>query len=157
MPDFNPQEPGDDLYPQYNVTTTMPISADLQILKGVVYTTDAAGRLVDVADVTPLTVKGIFQAKATPEGVGVLLNDDRVQVLGPRSRMILKGLTAGLNPGDDVIIDDTGGQYDEVVEGPKSSAAYIGKVFEIYTKNSDSTKKDVSEVGDLIVVETVQA
>ena len=151
MPDFNPLEAGDDAYPQYNVTTTMPISNSLQIVKGVIYTVDSAGRLIAVASTFD---NGIFQAKATPEGVAVVANNDSVQVLGPRTRMILNDQTGGLVPGEDVIGVATTAN---IATGAKTSALYLGKVFEIYTVNTDTTKKLVSEVGDKIVVETVQA
>lgn len=151
MPDFNPLVAGDDPYPQYNVTTTMPISDTLVILKGVVYTVDAAGRLIVV---TTTIDNGLFQAKATPESAAVVADDDAVQVLGPRTRMILNDTVGSLVPGEDVILV---ANTSNIVTGAKTSALYVGKVFEIYTVNADSTKKLVSESGDKIVVETVQA
>ena len=151
MPNFNPLEAGDDPYPQYNVTTTMPISNALQIVKGVVYTVDAAGRLIVV---TTTVDNGLFQAKATPASTALVANDDKVQVLGPRTRMILNDTVGSLVPGEDVILV---ANTSNVVTGAKTSALYVGKVFKIYTVNSDSTPKIISEVGDKIVVETVQA
>ncbi len=151
MPDFNPLEAGDDPYPQYNVTTTEFISDALQITKGVVYTKDAAGRLI----VTAATLsQGIFQAKATPEAAAVAADDDAVQVLGPRTRMILNDTVGGLVSGEDVILV---ANTSNVVTGAKTSALYMGKVFEIYTVDAAAEKKKVSEAGDKIVVETVQA
>ena len=94
------------------------------------------------------------QAKATPLLPAVAANDDEVQTLGPRTRMIFNDTVGGLVPGEDVIVvaDTT-----NIVTGAKTSALYIGKVFEIYTRNTDATKKIVSVSGDKIVVETVQA
>ena len=151
MPILNPMVAGDVPYPQYSVTTTEPISDQLVILKGVVYTKDAAGLLIVVAATLD---NGIYQAKATPLLPAVLADGDEVQTLGPRTRMIFDDAVGGLVPGEDVIVvaDTT-----NIVTGPKTSALYIGKVFEIYTRNTDSTKKIVSVSGDKIVVETVQA
>lgn len=151
MPDFNPMVPGDVPYPQYSVTTTEPIDDGLQITKGVVFTKDPAGRLVVVS--TTLNF-GIYQAKATPEAVAVQANNDEVQTLGPRTRMILIDSAGGLVPGQDVVVTPN---TDEVVSGLKSDVLYIGKVFEIYTRSLDSTKKIIAAAGDRVVVETVQA
>ena len=151
MPNFNPLEAGDDPYPQYNVTTTMPISDTLQITKGVVYTVDAAGRL---GVVTTTIDNGLFQAKATPVAPAVVADEDAVQVLGPRTRMILNDQVGSLVPGEDVILV---ANTANIITGAKTSALYVGKVFKIYTVNSDSTNKLVSESGDKIVVETIQA
>lgn len=148
---LDPMVPGDVPYPQYSVTTTEPISDTLQIEKGVVYTKNAAGNLVPV--VTTLAL-GIYQAKATPENPAVIADDDRVQCLGPRTRMIFTDPTGGLVPGQDV---DVTPATTDVETGTKASLLYIGKVYEIYTRNADSSKKKVSEAGDRVVVETVQA
>lgn len=151
MADLNPMVAGDVPYPQYSVTTTEPISDTLQITKGRVYTKDAAGRLIVVS--TTLD-NGIFQAKATPLLPAVVADDDKVQCLGPRTRMIFTDAVGGLVPGEDVLVV---ANTTNIVTGAKTSALYIGKVFEIYTRNTDSTKKIVSVSSDRIVVETVQA
>ncbi len=151
MADLNPMKPGDVPYPQYSVTVTQPISDALQITKGIVYTSDAAGNLVVVS--TTLD-NGIFQAKATPEAPAVLANDDRVQVLTPRTRMLFDDAVGSLVPGEDVLVV---ANTTNIVTGANTSPLYIGKVFEIYTRNTDSSKKKVSVSGDEIVVETVQA
>lgn len=151
MADLNPMEPGDVPYPQYSVTTTQQIDNALQITKGRVYTKDGDGRLIAV---TTTLSQGIFQAKATPTAVAVEANEDSVQVLSPRTRMIFDDQVGGLVAGEDVlVVADTA----NIISGLKSSILYIGKVFEIYTRNTDSTKKIVSVIGDKIVVETVQA
>lgn len=151
MADLNPMEPGDVPYPQYSVTTTQQIDNALQITKGRVYTKDGDGRLIAV---TTTLSQGIFQAKATPTAVAVEANEDSVQVLSPRTRMIFDDQVGGLVAGEDVlVVADTA----NIISGLKSSILYIGKVFEIYTRNTDSTKKIISVIGDKIVVETVQA
>ncbi len=151
MPDLNPMVAGDVPYPQYSVTVTEQISDTLVILKGVVYTKDAAGRLIVVAATLD---NGIFQAKAEPLAAAVVANEDAVQCLTPRTRMIFDDAVGGLVAGEDVIVvaDTT-----NVVTGAKTSALYIGKIFEIYTRNTDSSKKIVSVSGDKVIVETVQA
>ena len=151
MPDFTPLVPGDDPYPQYNVTTTQQISDALQITKGVVYTKDAAGRLIVVATTID---QGMFQAKATPTGVAVAANQDAVQVLGPRSRIIMNDTVGGLVVGEDVILV---ANTSNVVAGAKTSILYMGKVFEIYTRNTDNTEKIITVANDQVIVETVQA
>ena len=151
MADLTPLVPGDDPYPQYNVTTTQQISNALQITKGRVYTKDAAGRLIITASTLD---QGIFQAKATPTAVAVSANEDAVQVLGPRSRIIMDDTVGGLVVGEDVIIVANTSQ---VVTGAKTSNLYIGKVFEIYTRNTDSSRKIITVANDQVIVETVQA
>lgn len=151
MPNLNPMVAGDVPFDQYSVTITEPISDTLQIIKGRVYTKDAAGRLIVV---TTTLDQGIFQAKATPLLPAVVANDDKVQVLSPRTRMIFDDAVGGLVTGEDVIVV---ANTTNIVTGAKTSALYIGKVFEIYTRNTDSTRKIVSVSGDKIVVETVQA
>lgn len=157
MPDFNPANPGDLVYPRYAVVTTKPISASFQILKGVVYTVSVVadatkGRLIAVA----ATLKnGFFQAMETPEQVGAATNNDTVQVAGPRTRMLLNDAVGGLVVGDDVIIV---AGTSNVIAGVESSDLYIGKVFEIDNLDTDNiTPKYVTTVGDRVIVETVQA
>jgi len=151
MPILNPMVPGDVPYPQYSVTTTEDISASLQINKGRLYQPDASGDLIDVAS---SLVDGFFQAKATPVTISGAAGIDSVQVLGPRTRMIFTTTEAGLSKGNDVIYVAGG---TDVVGGDKTSLLYVGKIFEIYTRNTDSTKKKLTEVDDEVVVETVQA
>lgn len=149
MADLNPMVPGDVPYPQYSVTTTEEINATVTILKGVIYTKNAAGNLVVAG--TDLS-NGIFQAAATPE-IAPAVDGDEVQVLGPRTRMIFDDTVGSLVVGEDVI---TSPNTTNVVSGAKTATNYIGKVFEIYTRNTDSTKKKVTVSGDKVIVETVQ-
>ena len=57
----------------------------------------------------------------------------------------------GLVAGDEVIIV---ANTPNVIAGAKSSLLHIGRVFEIYTKNTNSTSKDVAEINDLVILET---
>ena len=148
MADLNPMVAGDVPYPQYSVTTS-PNTTAIQYTKGRVYTKDAAGRLIIVAATLD---NGIYQARATPTAVSAV--DDELQCLGPRTRMIFDDTVGSLVPGEDVIVV---ANTSNVVTGAKTSALYIGKVFEIYTRNTDSSKKIVSAANDKVVVETVQA
>ena len=150
MPDFTPLDPGDIPYPQYSVTTTERISDTLVILKGVIYTKDANGELVvSTGDLT----KGIYQAKATPTVNVPALAGDEVQVLAPRSRILLVDSAGGLVEGDNV--DNTTNTDEVVVAAITTAVNYIGRVFEIYTKDAQGTKKKVAGAGDLVIVETV--
>ena len=150
MPNLNPLETGDVPYPQYSVTVTQEIDAGVTILKGVIYTKNTAGELVvSTGDLT----KGIYQSRATPTiNVPALAGDD-VQVLGPRTRMLLVDSAGGLVEGDNV---DNSTNTDEVVVAAITTAVnYVGRVFEIYTKDTQGTKKKVAAAGDLVIVETV--
>ena len=149
MPNLNPLETGDVPYPQYSVTTTQEIDAGVTILKGVIYTKDTAGELVVV---TSTLTKGIYQARVAPTVNVPALAGDKVQVLGPRSRILLVDSAGGLVEGDDVI---STANTDAVVSGAKSSDLYVGKVFEIYTKDANGTKQKVAAAGNLVIVETV--
>ncbi len=151
MPDFTPLDPGDVPYPQYSVITTMPVSA-IAIVKGVIYTVNLTSGQLEVIDAAADLAQGIFQAMADIEVAG-LAGENEVQVLGPRTRMLLNDTVGGLTIGQDVNI--TVGTSN-IVAGDHADENYMGKVFEIYSVNADSTKKTVSESGDTIIVETVQ-
>ena len=109
MPNLNPLLSGDVAYPQYSVTITQEIEAGVTILKGVIYTKNATGNLA--ASTGDLT-KGIYQARATPTVNVPALAGDTVQVLGPRTRMLLVDSAGGLVEGDNV---DNTTNTDEVV------------------------------------------
>ncbi len=152
MPDFNPANPGDLVYPKYAVVTTEPISAALQIVKGQLYTTDSAGNLIVV---TTTLQPGFFQAAVTPAAISGSAGADFVQVNGPRTRMMFTTQIAGLNVGEDVKIVTL---TTNVVTSAKSDTLHIGKIFEIYNLQSDNiSQKYVTAVGDKVIVETVQA
>ncbi len=151
MADLNPMVPGDVPYPQYSVVTTMDVPLGDTIVKGRIYTANNSGFLVTVS--TSL-VGGMFQAMADSDAVAGETVNRLVQVLGPRSRIILESSINNIGLGSDV---RTVANTITVDQGPKSDDLYIGKTFEIYTKNLDSTKKLQADTGDLLIVETVQA
>ncbi len=151
MADLTPLVPGNDPYPQYNVTTTQQISASLIITQGKIYTKDSAGRLILA---TTTLSQGMFQAKATTTTAAVVADKDAVQVLGPRSRIIMGDAVGGLVVGEDVLMVTN---TSNVVTGAKTSNLYLGKVFEIYSVNTDATRKIITSSGDQVIVETVQA
>ncbi len=150
MADLNPMVPGDVPYPQYSVVTTQNIDAGVTITKGIIYTKNTDGELVvSGGDLT----KGIFQATATPTINVPALVGDEVQTLGPRTRILMEDSAGGLVAGDNVI--NTTNTNEVTVIGVTTGVNYIGRVFEIYTRNTDSSKKIVAAAGDLVVVETV--
>ncbi len=150
MPILNPMEPGDVPYPQYSVTTTQRIAAGVTILKGRVYSKNTLGELI--VNVGTL-VKGIFQAKATPTVNVPALAGDEVQVLGPRSRMLFVDFAGGLVEGDLVVNNSDSDEV--IVTLSTTDPEFVGRVFEIYTRNTDATRKLVAATGDLVVVESV--
>lgn len=151
MPNLNPLLTGDVPYPQYSVTTTQEIDAGVTILKGVIYTKNAAGELVvSGGDLT----RGIYQARETPFVNVPALAGDEVQVLGPRTRMLLVSFVSGLVEGDNVI--NTTNTDQVLIATDTLGINYVGRVFEIYTKDSvTGSKKKVAAAGDLVIVETV--
>ncbi len=150
MADLNPMVSGDVPYPQYQVVNTQNIDAGVTIIKGVIYTKNTDGELVvSGGDLT----KGIYQATATPTINVPALVGDEVQVLGPRTRILMEDSAGGLVGGDNVI--NTTNTNEVTVIGVTTGVNYIGRVFEIYTRNTDSSKKIVAAAGDLVVVETV--
>jgi hypothetical protein len=133
-------------YPQYSITTTEELFAGNGVNKGEIHAKNATGEL-EFND-TDLS-SGFFQVKGT---VTTPVAGDKVQVLSPGSRMILKSEVAGLVVGNEVIL---GTEVDSVISGNKSSLIHVGRVFEIYTRNTDASKKKVTAAGDLVVVETI--
>lgn len=151
MAELNPLKTGDVPYPQYSVTVTQEIDADVTILKGVIYTKNAAGELVvNTGDL----VKGIYQARETPTVNVPALAGDKIQVLSPRSRILVVDLIGGLVEGDNV---DNISNTDQVIFTANTTGpAYLGRVFEIYTKDATTgSKKKVAASGDLVILETV--
>ncbi len=150
MANLNPLLTGDVPYPQYSVTVTQEIDAGVTITKGVIYTKNAAGELVvSTGDLT----RGIYQARETPFVNVPALAGDTVQVLGPRSRILMISVGA-LVEGDNV--DNLANTADVIAVVTTTGTEYIGRVFEIYTKDATTgSKKKVSVAGDLVIVETV--
>lgn len=151
MPNFNPANPGDLVYPKYAAVTTMPISAALQIIKGRLYEADSSGNLIAATNLS----NGFFQAMDTPVTISGGAGEDSVQVAGPRTRMVFTTQTANLKVGEDVIY--VSGTAD-IIGGSKTSILYVGKIFEIYNLQSDNiSQKYLTAIGDKVIVETVQA
>jgi len=153
MPDLNPMVAGDVPYPQYSVTETLELEANGTFVKGTLLSLEGTGRL-DVS--TPTTfAKGLYQLAADFDNSGATAGENSIQVLSPRTRIIV--IAADVTPviGADVIFNANVAEGANVVAGLKTSVLYIGKVFEIYTRNSDGTRKRVPAIGDRIVVETV--
>ena len=149
--------PGDVPYPQYSVVTTQQIQQSQAIVKGRLYTSIASTNPTGLGVITAIgttLVNGFFQATVDVTVAPSTDDESSVQVLGPRTRMIFTTQTAGLFVGQDVIYVNA---TKNVIAGTKSSDLYVGKIFEIYTRNTDSSKKTVTEIGDKVVVETVQA
>lgn len=147
MADLNPMVPGDVPYPQYSVVTPIGLEVGNTFVKGELYTVNTDGLLHTAgADFT----SGLLQAMADVPVAAVA--GDELQVLGPRTRMILTTTEVGLHVGDDV--DGALGSTNVITAVP-ASGDFIGKIFEIYTKNTDATKKLVTESGDRVVIETV--
>ena len=150
MAELNPLKAGDVPYPQYSVTITQEIETGVTILKGVIYTKNATGNLaVSTGDLT----KGIYQARVAPTVNVPALAGDKVQVLGPRTRILLVDSAGGLVEGDNV--DNTTNTDEVVIAANTTGTAYVGRVFEIYTKDADGNKQKVAVAGNLVIVETV--
>lgn len=137
----------------YTATTLMSI---VPVFLGRIYTTDATGRLIDpptAASVVNLT-NGILQARATTvTGDGFT----KVQVVTPPTRILLKDKAGGLKINDKVqlgVLNATTPDQEAVVIGVTSfDTAHVGRIFEIDTKNTNGSKKLVSEAGDLLVID----
>ena len=153
MADLNPMVPGDVPYPQYSVTQTLELAGGDTFVKGALYVPDGNGRLVD-GDPSNFD-NGLYQAAADADNSLASDGENSLQVLSPRTRMLFIADDADLVVGSDVIFttNETDGAHIDI--GAKTSILYVGKVFEIYTRNSDSTRKYVSATGDRVIVETV--
>lgn len=151
MPNLNPLLAGDVPFPQYSVTVTQEIDAGVTILKGVIYTKNAAGELIVV---TTTFDKGIYQARETPTINVPALAGDEVQVLTPRTRILLVDTAGGLVEGD--LVNNTANTDAVTIATDTVGELFIGRVFEIYTKDSTTgSKQKVATAGDLVIVETV--
>lgn len=151
MPNLNPLEPGDVPYPQYSITTTQDILDTVIIIKGDLYGT-VLGKLQTPTG-GPLDFEtGLFQAResAVPSPS---VDGDKVQVLSPGSRMILRA-SSNMHKGRTVVWDDASKR---VTPGNKSDLLYVGRVIEIYTKDDDGNTKILTAVDDLVIVETYPA
>lgn len=147
MPILDPLEPGDVPYPQYSVITTKPFrNIGRSVKKGVIYTPDSSG-FVDT--VIGTVIKGIFQSMSDFESDGNLPRDEG-QFLGVRSRIIFTTATSFQIGENAYIVPDTT-QVTNIVTTP----LFIGKIYEIYTRDSSGNLKQTAVAGDKVIVETV--
>jgi len=151
MANFNPLVPGDVPYPQYSVTTTEEIDILTVITKGVIYTKNATGELIVSGGNLE---RGIFQARETPVILTPAVVGEKVQVLGPRTRMLLENVGGDLVTGD--LVENVANTSNVILAPDTTDVEFIGRVFEIYTKDIvTGSKKKVAGSGDLVIVETV--
>lgn len=155
MPIETPLVPGDIPFPQYSITDSEFVKDAQAIIKGRIYTLDAAGRLVDVtgaAAIADLT-RGAMQAKDKLDAP-TAEDTDEVQVLKHLSRILLKA-NVNLSPGDPVELLTVGGAVtpDKVAlsVSPRSDG-YLGKIFQVYTLGTDGVKKQFTADDDLVVI-----
>jgi len=150
MAQINPKKIGDITYTQepFWRVISLPIKQNVVITKGALVTIDAAGRLVLISGTT--VTNGMFQPLVTVTA-GAVEDTDFVQVACMGSRMLLKASTTTLTVGNPVAITSA---HDAVVAAARTSLARIGTIFEIYTRSTNSAKKQVTAIGDLVVVET---
>ena len=150
MPNINILDDGDVPYPQYSVTQVQGLTIGIQLVKGKIYTKNPVTGLIIVTDPTNFDA-GMFQSLVKTDIDSVV--DDEAQFLLPRSRIIRRikdGET--LVSGEDVSLDGATGF---IISGAKTDALYLGKIFEIYTRNNDLTKKKITVNGDRVVIDTV--
>lgn len=146
MPNINPLQVGDITYPKYSVTSTQGVSAALAIVKGTLYTMDAAGNLIAIAGTV---ATGLYQA-AVSAPADATAGDSRVQCLSQRSR-ILMAAPVGITRGNSVGVSPAGIAITKVA---KDANNYIGTVFEIYTKDSNDSRKNITTaVTDLVIID----
>ena len=86
MPNINPKEAGDNIYPQYNVMTTEPVGA-ITTTKGRLYSKDSSGNLIVPTNSSYFRM-GMYQATRTISTAGAA-GANRVQCFGKRSRVLL--------------------------------------------------------------------
>jgi len=150
MPNINILDDGDVPYPQYSVTQVQGLTIGIQLEKGKIYTKNPVTGLIIVTDPTDFDV-GMFQSLVKTDIDSVV--GDEAQFLLPRSRIIRRikdGET--LVSGEDVSLDGATGF---IIAGAKTDALYLGKVFEIYTRNTNLTKKKITVDNDRVVIDTV--
>ena len=162
MPQFNSATPGDDIYPQYNVTISAWINKDQAITKGHIYTMDTDKNLVAVTGATNVAdlSKGIFQAK---ESVTAPDNDDEktVQVLALRSRLLLKVDAVGIGSGDyvDLKVAGTTVTADTVTKATiRTSTGFLGRVFSVWSRTAvGGLIKNTTAAGETVLVDVLGA
>lgn len=149
-----PHELGDAVYPQYLTVGHQKIKTGVEIIKGNIYTVDDDGLIINptatsgIADLS----KGIHQAM-----VSVLASDDSTstaQFIEVRSRVLLKG-TVGLVKGQIVQLaaSDVTVTADKCQNTAVSSVkGYLGRIFEIYTKDGND-EKTVTVDNDYVIID----
>jgi len=139
------------------VYAAVTITAIVPVVKGRIYVADGNGNLVVpptvAASSDPNLLSGIMQARtSTSPGDGFT----KVQVVVPPSRIILRA-EPGLALNEKVRIDiiDTNNVNQEKVRLSSStfSIGFIGRIFEVETKNPDGSKKVFTEDNDLVVID----
>lgn len=156
MPKTNPMVNGDVPYPQYSVTVTAFQDASLAVTKGYIYTKNSSGNLIvpisttGVADLS----RGVFQARDASPSNGTA-GVQGVQCLVPKSRIILKA-PANLVVGDEVELDSSGSTttQDTCMQAVQPhTKGYLGRIVEIYTKDSSGNPKQVTAANDLVIIQ----
>ena len=155
MPQLDLYVPGDNVFPQYNVTQTVFVAQGVEIVKGRIYTMNAAYRLIvpvvatGVADLS----RGIFQAQASITAP----TDDisTVQVWGMRSRIALKA-PSGVGPGTMVDIATptaTTITADKVkVVTISTGKGYLGRIFNVLAKDAYGNYKHITDADNQLVL-----
>lgn len=157
MPNINAKGAGDSFYPEYEIVTTEPVSA-IALTKGRLYTKGSAAATANqlVAAGTTGFINGLYQATRTISTAGAA-GANTVQCYGPGSRIGLPAKTANLHAGQLVKYDTTNHNV-ELFTGSATFtvteyASKIGRILEIYTKTSINTPKQVTAIGDIVIVE----
>lgn len=161
MPNINPLKQGDVPYPNHSNVISKYIKNALALAKGYIYTSDSSGRLIlplsstSIADLS----SGIFQAMDTYPAP-TAEDTDTGQVLTDPSWIIMQDPTGGLVVGSEVELyssSSTTTANQVMIAVQPHTKGYIGKIHEIYTKNTDGSRKEITAANDLVVVRTGQA
>ena len=163
MPNINPYEAGDDIFQQEGLTRSHKVAANLAIVKGNIYTKNAAGFLVAPSATGSVAAlnRGVFQAK-TAHSANATAGGAFVQCLNKSAWMILKA-PAGIVEGNRVGLATptaTTIDADTCKAVTDYDAGFLGTVYQILTVNdvtdvsAPDERKDVTLAGDLVVVQT---
>ena len=158
MPHTNHKKPGDVFYPQHAVIKSVKVSA-ITITKGNLYTKDGT---VETGDhlVVPDTLgflHGIYQPRRNIESAGTA-GQHTVQCFVPSSWIGLRAKVANLCAGMTVKYDYVTNKVDKWMgtddkATPAENNSRIGKIYEIHTTVDGFTRKDVTDVNDVVVVQ----
>lgn len=156
MPNINPKEAGDNFYPRYNVVTTEPVDASVDVAKGFLYTKNSSGNLVKASETTDWFLRGCYQATRGFTASSTA-GADTVQCFGPGSRIGIEAAGA-LVRGDRVMVHATNGKAIAFAEKTAGTFTFedlnrtFGRVYRIYSRTDFETEKDVAADGDIVVV-----